>query len=913
MSSERVLNRFLKLYLGDQASGKRRSLAEYQSLVPGHDDVVAQEYARYEREAGGSGRAAPPIPYIGRFRVVEELGRGGQGVVYLAEDEQLHRNVAVKVLTGLGSLTPDRIARFLREAEVASRLAHPGIATVYEVGMDAGMPFIAMRYVEGESLAARISSARSGRTPPAAPSVELSMTSAKPEALAAPSQPAAFTGPATPAEIGRLLAIFEDVARTLHFAHEAGIVHRDIKPGNLIVAKDGTPVILDFGVAQDLDADQPTLTATGDLMGTPAYMSPEQVAGQRVRLDRRTDVYSLGVSLYECLTLVRPFDAPTREALYQAILAKDPPDARRINHAVPRDLRVVLESAIEKDRDRRYQTALDFAEDLRRVRVHEPVRARPVGKLVRLGRWAQRNPALALALGGLFAVLVAGLVTALVLLDESERERTMKVRALDAVTAERDGKNAALADYERLSDLTRHLRLLGTEKSLWPAVPEKVEAMRDWVAQAEDLAKRLPEHVAALERLRRSSLPEDSSGSGPASRPWRFHSVADQFKHDTTQALVQALTEFDKPPRGSLAAMRRRLERAESVVRETIDKYAPQWEAAIASIADPASCPRYRGLRIKPQVGLIPIGRDPESGLWEFVHLHSVREGTSPIPKRDQGGRVVFEEPMGVVLVLIPGGTFTMGAVPPDEEDTPNQGNRDLDARPEESPLHEVTLDPFFLSKYEVTQGQWLRTTGKSPSQVCIGLVFHGHTVDARHPVERVSWEECNLWAERHDLVLPTEAQWEYAARAGTTTPYWTGAGGEELARAGNLLDATSRDHGGGPGLVYEPWSDGWAAHAPVGSLAPNPFGLHDVIGNVWEYCRDDYRAKYDTKVLPGDGLHEVPGVADIPRLGGSVHHPARGGSFHNAASNGRSARRSSMVASLASADSGFRPARPIR
>ena len=130
-------------------------------------------------------------------------------------------------------------------------------------------------------------------------------------------------------------------------------------------------MILDFGLAQEVEGDQPTLTMTGDLMGTPAYMSPEQIAAQRITIDRRTDVYSLGVSLYECLTLRRPFDAPTRERLYQAILTKDPADARELNPALPGDVKVVLETALEKDRDRRYQTALDFAEDLRRVRMHE--------------------------------------------------------------------------------------------------------------------------------------------------------------------------------------------------------------------------------------------------------------------------------------------------------------------------------------------------------------------------------------------------------------------------------------------------------------------------------------------------------------------------------------------------------------
>ena len=358
---------------------------------------------------------------IGPYAVRRELGRGGQAVVYLADDPKLDRLVALKVLTGFGALAPDLVERFRREATVTSRLDHPTICSIYDMGLAKGVPYIAMRYVPGRSLARVISDTRvdidSGDDTDSmmidfssiADGASFDATDSTPKTTT-PSAVEAVSS-VTQDEATRIVRLVADIARGLHVAHEAGIVHRDVKPGNIMVTADGRPVILDFGLAGVEDLDLPALTQSGDVIGTPAYMSPEQIRGES--LDPRTDVYSLGVTLYECLTLQRPFSGATRESLYRAILSEEPISPQRLNQSVSRDLAVVLATATAKDVNHRYQSAEHFADDLDRAMRFEPIEARPASSWLKLRRWAQRNPALAATAAGLFFLLVvaAGLLS----------------------------------------------------------------------------------------------------------------------------------------------------------------------------------------------------------------------------------------------------------------------------------------------------------------------------------------------------------------------------------------------------------------------------------------------------------------------------------------------------------------------
>jgi serine/threonine protein kinase/predicted Zn-dependent protease len=342
---------------------------------------------------------------LGAYRLLRELGRGGQAVVWLAEDERDGRRVALKVLD-MQAGAEEAVRRFRREAELTRKLDHPHICTVYEAGVEKGAPFIATRYVEGATLAAHLKEAREAAAPPEgaseAPTVALGSRGSA-EGRTGPAADASRTAPAAPAWLGgtspdavrRAVAFIDLVARALHAAHEAGVFHRDVKPANLMVSPDGTPVVLDFGLAGDATHDEPTLTRTGDVFGTPAYMSPEQIRGDKRHVDRRVDVYALGVTLYECVTLKRPYEAPTREALFIAIMSSEPPDPRKLNPHVSENLAAVIEAALEKSPDRRYQTALAFADDLRAVLGGRGVAVRRISPWGRLRRWGRRRPAAA--------------------------------------------------------------------------------------------------------------------------------------------------------------------------------------------------------------------------------------------------------------------------------------------------------------------------------------------------------------------------------------------------------------------------------------------------------------------------------------------------------------------------------------
>jgi eukaryotic-like serine/threonine-protein kinase len=410
--------------------------------------------------------APPAVP---GYEVRGELGRGGMGVVYQARQTRADRLVALKMVLAGGHADQKELARFRSEAEAAARLAHPNVAQVYEVGEHGGLPFFSMEFCPGGSLAQKLAGI-----------------------------------PLPPRQAAELV---ETLARAVHAAHAAGVVHRDLKPGNVLLAADGTPKVTDFGLAKRLDGVGQT--ATGAVLGTPSYMAPEQAAGKK-EVGPAADVWALGAILYECLTGRPPFKGPTPLDTVLQVLNDEPVPPRRLQPGVPRDLETVCLKCLQKEPGKRYASAAELADDLARFQAGEAVRARPVGPAGRLWRVCRRNPVVA----GLMAVLALYLVGAAVagigfgLHSASLAEKAGQARADAEGQAEK--ARQAQADAERQAEESRRLlvrRSVAEGERL--AGEGDVCAGLAWLAEALDLDRGDPErewaHRVALHSLLRQA------------------------------------------------------------------------------------------------------------------------------------------------------------------------------------------------------------------------------------------------------------------------------------------------------------------------------------------------------------------------------------------------------------------------
>jgi len=856
---------------------------------------------------------------VGRYPIQGVIGSGATGIVYRARQESPQRDVAVKVLRSQGV---DEVARrFEREALLLGRLQHPGIAQIFESGVAElnGVPaaFIAMELVDGVPITEH--AVREG------------------------------------ASIRERVRLVAELAEAVHHAHLRGVIHRDLKPTNVLVTPGeggsarGQVKVIDFGVARATDAGEGTLqTIAGEVLGTLAYMSPEQVRGDVDAIDARADVYGLGAIAYELLSGRLPHDlsGKTLTTAARIIVDEIPSALGALEPGCRGDLEHVVAKALAKEPERRYQSASALAVELRRWLAHEPVEARAAGALYHLRRFARRNRALV----ALSAVLVlalaagAGIASYLAIANGRLAEREADARR-DAVAQAAESERLRVLAEERAVELLhrtdpdRLARARREADRLWPAVPDLVPAMDDWIAGlAEPLVARLPAHEAALEALRAEALPysdEDrtrdrethphvarlaqvraeleesraleanrSPHMGPPSerelriretfraraaeeiaaleaslderRTWRFTDRRDQERHDNLAALVDELREFAAPERGHLAAVRSRRHWASVVEERTISGPEPaaEWRDAVRAIRE---SPRYGGLELAPQLGLRPLGEDPASGLWEFCHVES---GAPPVWLDDvdpPGLRV--REPSGIVLVLVPGGTYRVGAQASD----PSAPHFDPYTNPTEGGVREVRLESYFLAKFELTLAQWLRIGGEDVNQYGPTFTYYGTPAGAEalhantmwNPAESVLIADATELLWRTGLRLPTTDEWEVGARGGTDTPWWSGpdASSIGLALAGNVADAGSGDTGALALRALErpvrgPRTGRLAATEPVRALRHDRQRVRDVLRRL------DHRRGRHAGRLRRELRRERPGR---PRLRPAPRLPPRG------------------------------------
>ena len=401
-----------------------------------------------------------PTKQIGDYRIVREIGRGGMGVVYEAHQISLGRRVALKLLPFAAVLDQRQIARFQNEAQAAAQLHHPHIVPVYAIGNDRGTYFYSMQFIDGQSLEQAIASLQSGfdAWTPSSPSKsspasyvdrdETTIEAALIDDLMLPAREASSTARSNHSEqtesirqiathvsvrssnhVRRIAELGIQAAGALHFAHQHGIVHRDIKPSNLLIDREGKLWIADFGLAQC--AGSGSLTRSGDIVGTLRYMSPEQATGKTHWIDNRTDIYSLGLTLYELLTLHPAVDSDDRMTMLRQIENEEPTAPRRINSSIPIDLENIVMKAISKEREDRYATAGDLAADLQRWLEGKVILARRPSLMDRSARWISKNArTVAYLLFAMCVLFSVATVTASLFRAKNLEIRTANERAL---------------------------------------------------------------------------------------------------------------------------------------------------------------------------------------------------------------------------------------------------------------------------------------------------------------------------------------------------------------------------------------------------------------------------------------------------------------------------------------------------
>ncbi len=694
--------------------GRQRLSAErFDELFALLGGEVQDRTPRVGPEAAERPSERAPDPFLGRmvggvYRVVEGVGQGGMGTVYRGWDTRLRREVALKLLIGGSWAGTEERQRFLNEARVLATVGHPNLVRIYEVGEEGGCPFSVMELLPGPDLA-RWTADRRGH-------------------------------PRAADDLRRRVSWMRDAARALHACHEAGVVHRDVKPSNLVLDGQGRIRVLDFGLAHVRGED---LTVSRARLGTPRYMAPEQILDAK-RVGAASDVYGLGMSLYALLAERKPFAELRSEhdILTQAQLG-NLPRLRAIRPELPEELETIVAKATQPREERRYASAADLAEDLERWLEQRPIAARPAGVIERTRKYCRRHPVRSASLAMLAALVLTFASMSALLYSMYE------------------SKNQALFENQVQGDLLALKDLIARA----PRVDDFVE-QDAWIASYEELESRIGAYTEEY-RLLKDRLRGQSGFSG---------------KSDLVETLGTLVIEL----------------------WPTVQSLRPRKLRAREASADQVA---------------------------EGVRLGVPAELTNSVDMK---------------LRLAPAGAFRMGSPPDDKERFKHY----------EVPFFDVTLTrAFYIGALEVTQKQFVAVLGRNPSRHT-----DPHTGGPRDaPVDSVSWpdaiEFCNKLSDLEGLTrvytvegagadlkivavdfaadgyrLPTEAEWEYACRAGSVEARY----GALEAIGWGMDDNLSRPRKGG-------------------RRDPNSWGLYDTLGNVSEWCWDIYQ-KYPLAAVDPTG-----------------------------------------------------------
>jgi serine/threonine protein kinase/formylglycine-generating enzyme required for sulfatase activity len=782
---------------------------EIEELLSLHDQ---QDAGTIEAPKGNTPTTGPLFAEIeigGEFKILRELGRGATGVVYAARQVRFGRDVAVKVMAE-GLTTPkSHVRRFHQESRRAAKLNHAGIAQVYVDGQHGALHWFAMELVAGHDLATELRLQRE-KPPPD-----------RPQPILPPFGEARYVAAAA--------RLCQRIAMALAAAHGAGIVHRDVKPANILLQPDGSPKLVDFGIAREEKAE--SLTRTDEIVGTVHYMSPEQAKLEAIEVDHRTDVYSLGVVLYELLTHQRPYHGGTAFEVRTNIQKSDPPGVRRLNPRVPRDLATICRTAMAKPVLERYQSADELAADLERFLNFEAIRVAPPTALQQATAWLRRHRVasgvvvalgLTVALGSLWGSVVAA---------SRERDELLaSIRTVENRTSF-DSEDATL-----LANARRACERLGDDpvaSRLGPRIVDYGNSLRS-------------EGTAGIALARQSNPPNDALALHARLRLERAAIVLGQ---------VDILSDLPDDMLAPLVTVR-------WASGEGSDSPAAVWFVPLDSLTGVAGSPQALGTMPLERV-VVPYGygriRVVAAGSPPREFVRMFERGGSPVEiavdrtDRSRNGAAMIPVRAGTLRLEDPGGQISA-----------------LNGRV-------VVVDAFLIDECEVSNADYrlfLDANPRHPRPPYWGQVAP-RTPQDRLPVAFVSWESARDYAEWAGKRLPTYAEWAWAARMPDQRLHPWGTSVTDGYR-GNTRQPRNVPGGTVAARVAAYLERAAPVRSHDGSLdvpdARTPSGMYHALGNVSEWTetlapeRDEngaLRAVFSSRIVIGD--HWSSALMDSP------------------------------------------------